>query len=142
MADIAEVIKKAVEEREKLQERLDKLNLFIEMAQSLNEEPASVKQDFSKNIVTAQSRIESRPMRLRVPSDYIVNAVKRILRRSGRPMTRFELVDELQRMNIEINGVDKAKNLGTILWRSPQFISTDEGYWLADRPSDRDLMKA
>lgn len=142
MADFADIIKKAVEERDKLQEQLNKMNIFIEMAQRLAENPESQPRNMSYILADARPKMASNQRKLRIPSDYIIRATKKILNRNGRPMTRFELVKELEGMNIEINGVDKAKNLGTILWRSSEFISTDEGYWLANNPSSHELKKA
>ena len=47
-------------------------------------------------------------------------------------MTRGELVKELESRGVEIVAVDKAKNLGTILWRHKSIFENlpGEGYWV------------
>jgi len=57
-----------------------------------------------------------------------------ILKDAGRPMTRGELADEIEKRGINLPGADKArraKYVGTILWRKrDRFENLDEGYWL------------
>ena len=54
----------------------------------------------------------------------------------GRPMTRSELVTALERRGVEMVAKDRAKNLGTILWRfSNRFENLPgEGYWPKSHP--------
>lgn len=66
------------------------------------------------------------------PADEIVDAAKKALRDNDRPMTRYELVDAVEKAGLTVGGVDKARNMGTILWRSKQFKNAGDGYWPAD----------
>lgn len=59
-----------------------------------------------------------------------------ILKR-GRPMTRGELVDAFASAGIPLAGTDKAKNIGTIMWRfRDEFLNVPgRGYWPQDMPN-------
>ena len=60
----------------------------------------------------------------------IIEAAKQIIREHGSPMTRSELVESIENKGIYVGGVDKNKNMGTILWRSNEFHNVEgEGYW-------------
>lgn len=48
---------------------------------------------------------------------------------AGRSLTRYELVDAVERQGLKIGGTDKPRNMGTILWRSGHFINSGGGYW-------------
>jgi len=62
--------------------------------------------------------------------------VERIIRESGRPMTRGEIVEALDRRDVEIPGGDKARYIGTIMWRQKSTFLNIEGagYWLRSEP--------
>lgn len=60
----------------------------------------------------------------------ILDDVGRILRKEGRPMTRSELVQQLEARGHQLPGSDKRKVLGTNIWRSGKFDHIEgEGYW-------------
>ncbi len=62
----------------------------------------------------------------------ILDEVRRIMLREGRPMTRGELVNELQARGLTLPGADKRKVLGTNIWRSGKFDRIEgKGYWPA-----------
>ncbi|MCJ2082757.1 hypothetical protein [Methylobacterium sp. J-090] len=56
----------------------------------------------------------------------------------GKPMTRGELVDAFDAAGIPLAGSDKAKNIGTIMWRfRDEFLNVPgQGYWPKDVPND------
>lgn len=64
---------------------------------------------------------------------------ERVLIDVGRPLTRTELVDEIEKRGVVVPSIDKARYIGTILWRHRnKFENIDgEGYWLKgrERPS-------
>lgn len=64
--------------------------------------------------------------------DEIVQEAKRALQAAERPMTRYELVEAVEAAGLTVGGVDKGRNMGTILWRSKQFKNTGDGYWPLD----------
>jgi len=69
------------------------------------------------------------------PADF-VGIMARILGDMRRPMQRGELVAAVEERGVTIPSEDKARYLGTILWRNrDQFVNIPEaGYWLADAP--------
>lgn len=83
--------------------------------------------------------IERSPLRKkrRGNPEVIADAAERIIRESGRPMVRSVLAEALEAGGIEIPSEDKARYVGTVLWRqSERFINLDkEGYWLRDTPN-------
>lgn len=68
------------------------------------------------------------------PSD-IANMVERILLEKNRPLTRGEIVEELEKRDVVLESPDKAKYVGTILWRHrDRFPNREgEGYWVKER---------
>jgi len=68
--------------------------------------------------------------------DAIASEVRQLLLDAKRPMTRGQIVRELETRGIPLSGKDKNKNLGTILWRHKhQFVQLPKlGYWLRDLP--------
>jgi hypothetical protein len=71
--------------------------------------------------------------------DEIASFVQSILMSNNRPMTRGELADEMERMGIRIPAKDKAKYVGTILWRKRRFFENldGKGYWLKGLPLEK-----
>ena len=61
--------------------------------------------------------------------DEIATAAELVTKEQGRPMNRTELIAPIEAMGLTIGGYDKPRNLGTILWRSGRFDTTDSGYW-------------
>lgn len=72
-------------------------------------------------------------------SDYVAEMMgeaRRIIIGEGRPLSRSELVRHLEAQGFVIDGGDKAKVLGTNIWRSKQFDHFEgKGYWPKDVPS-------
>lgn len=84
----------------------------------------------------------TRPVR----PDAVAGHMERIIRETGRPMTRGEIVRAFEARDIHIPYEDKARYLGTIAWRHKgTFINIkDRGYWLRGEPippfsKDREL---
>lgn len=67
------------------------------------------------------------------PED-VARLARRTLIENGRPAKRGALVRLMESKGIPLTGVDKAKNLGTILWRfNNLFVNLDGfGYWPRD----------
>lgn len=61
--------------------------------------------------------------------DLIANAAHDVILAEGKPLSRSALIPLIEAKGLTIGGNDKAKNLGTLLWRSGKFGSTGEGYW-------------
>jgi hypothetical protein len=59
--------------------------------------------------------------------------VRRLIISEGRPLNRGDLVRRLEAAGYLIDGSDKAKVLGTNIWRSDKFDHIEgEGYWPRD----------
>lgn len=67
---------------------------------------------------------------------HIVEMAKRILKELNRPLTRGEILEELEKRDIKIDSPNKGKYVGTILWRNSDVFRNVEGsgYWLTDAP--------
>lgn len=115
----------AVERRQRLLEELDKLNKFIELHQVL----------FSDGGKQTSARPEKRSRNPVSPAE-VATIAREIILQKGRPMTRGELVPELESRGVEIVAKDKAKNVGTTLWRAKGKFNHVEGhgYWPSDMP--------
>jgi hypothetical protein len=72
-----------------------------------------------------------------VPPAEIAEIAREIILERGEPMTRSELADSIESRGIPLAGKDKAKNVGTILWRfQDQFLNVQgRGYWPKDVPN-------
>jgi hypothetical protein len=68
--------------------------------------------------------------------DQIASLVEKILISHNRPMTRGEIADEIERMGVRLPAQDKAKYVGTILWRKRALFKNHEGkgYWIKGLP--------
>lgn len=70
----------------------------------------------------------------------IAGYVRQVLIDHGTPMKRGRILRELDKRDVPIVGGDRAKVLGTMIWRArrpdgkPAFINTDKGYWPSDYP--------
>ncbi|WP_230769209.1 hypothetical protein [Sphingomonas sp. Leaf4] len=138
MSDSNDIIKKAMQKRLSLQAELKKVENFLKMAEDYNGGALPNLLDTNEIIKRSEERLRNHIQNRRYSTDQVVEATKKVLSSAKRPMNRFELVEVLDDMNVRINGVDKAKNLGTILWRSPDFVSTPEGYWINENLPDKD----
>lgn len=80
------------------------------------------------------SRPRKRMVRSR-PDDF-VSLMETALRRNSAPMTRGQLAAAVEHQGVRIPSADKAKYLGTILWRNSQKFENIEGkgYWLRGVP--------
>lgn len=74
------------------------------------------------------------------PSD-IAELMARIIREIGRPMTRGQIVEALERRDVQIPYEDKARYVGTIAWRNKGMFQNIEGqgYWLRGEPLPQGL---
>lgn len=72
----------------------------------------------------------------------LMDKVRLIVVGEGRPLSRGELVRRLESEGYLIDGNDKAKVLGTNIWRSKQFQHFEgQGYWPKDVPLPRSIAR-
>jgi hypothetical protein len=64
----------------------------------------------------------------------IVRLLERAIREAGRPLTRGEIVEALERRGVEMPATDKPRYIGTIAWRNKGTFRNIEGlgYWLTE----------
>jgi hypothetical protein len=158
-----QAVSKALKEKEELQKRLAEIEQFLrlyrefsEATQSDNKEKPSVDKlnestQINDKSLTSRPKIPRVKMRPRGPR-HVVSFSRGILQDIGEPLTRGELVSELETKNVLLPGADKesrARYVGTILWRHPKEFEhiPGRGYWLKGEPipeteqEKRDLKK-
>jgi hypothetical protein len=133
---VRELLAKALKRREELRIESEALDRMIATYSSLmhlhrrEEEPPQL---------TLWNGQKSR----RAKSAYVAELlaeVRRMIVSEGRPLNRGELVRRLEAAGYLIEGGDKAKVLGTNIWRSEAFVHIEGlGYWPRDveRPVGR-----
>lgn len=116
-------------EQTEVQTFLDQYERFARVA------PAEKPDDVQR---PAQSNAKSRRKQPVTPSE-LAKISRAILEEKGRPLTRGELAAELEARGVYLHGTndpEKAKYVGTILWRKPEeFVNIDgRGYWPKSLP--------
>lgn len=110
-------------------ESLDGMN--AEQDESWKQEPEETKQPVDKSAEKRKlsSRSGASPRE-------IVEIMRRVIRETGRPLTRGEIVDALEARDVDLPATDKNRYIGTIAWRFKAFFTHIEGrgYWVADEP--------
>jgi hypothetical protein len=133
---IRELLVKALKRQDELRSEFEALqNLVAHYQRHLSVSGSAAGEDQpSLDLRLAASSLKAR-------SAYVARLVeeaKRIILEAGRPLKRGELVRLLEREGLPVEGTDKAKVLGTNLWRSGKFEQIEgEGYWPRDVPRPR-----
>lgn len=129
-----EILAKALKEREHLRERLAELEAFLAVYQRLS--GSNVEQSTSKEIGDKSQTISDAVRKNTGGPGRLADAAEEVIRAAGRPMTRGQIVERIEATGIGIPSEDKARYLGTILWRQKnRFINVEgEGYWLKGEP--------
>ena len=127
-----EILAKALKRRAELALESEALDRLIETYTSLlkarAEEPAPVDQLDLWRGSTRRSLHSAQVAEM-------MDEVRRIILNENRPLKRGQLARKLIARGFQIVGTDKAKVLGTNMWRSGKFIRVEgEGYWPADVP--------
>lgn len=120
-----ELLANLLKRREELRIESEALDKLIETYRTL----AVLKHEPSSEQLVLWSGARSRKAR----SDYVVemlDEVRRLIIGEGRPLTRSALVRSLEAEGYVIDAKDKAKVLGTNIWRSKKFDHIEgKGYW-------------
>ena len=58
------------------------------------------------------------------------------LKRSGRPLTRSQILEKVSSYGVTIDKADPAKFLSRVLWRSPELVNDGNGYRLVSSTPD------
>lgn len=131
----------ALKRKEELERELERVNQFIQLygefsKESTPDDDAGIRlahvSNANMHIKTDAYKFK---MKVRGRPDDFADIMEAILRESKRPMPRGILVSEVERRGHAIPSRDKARYLGTILWRQgDRFESVDGGYWLKGVP--------
>lgn len=137
---------KALNLKDKLQKQLKEIDEFIELYKRLEVDTKSenieaaqtnfISNESTKDVVEpTKVRASKRRVRGTSPAE-IVPIIIDMMRVKGLPMTRTEVLEVLLKQGVEVGGEDKAKNVGTIMWRHDKdFINlSGRGYWLRNTP--------
>lgn len=132
-----DALSKAMEKRELLRKELERLDDWLDMYRSLvgTEQARSEANDTANEVPPVKSHGRKRQPGTVRPSD-LAPMVRRIITEKGRPMTRTELLEALEARDVVMAGTDKAKYLGTLMWRAREAFTNIEslGYWPSDLP--------
>jgi hypothetical protein len=126
----------------KLSEQLKKVRDFISLYQEFSSENTDPKLETKQEYVSSESiGVDSRSRRERSQGRKIGGReqfgviAREVLLAERKALTRGELVNALEMRGYEVSGEDKAKNVGTIMWRlRDRFINIPGfGYWPIDK---------
>jgi hypothetical protein len=80
---------------------------------------------------------QTSPLR-RANTKRIAEIAQNIMEGIGVPLTRARLVEALEHRDIELPSKDKARYIGTIMWRNRKtFVNLDGfGYWIRELPCE------
>jgi len=132
-----DVIEKARKKIAELEAEIAKLRDFVSLYVTLADDSSTEFSVERQEISGAAHGVPSPRRRVRGGSspEMIVKVAKEAIRELGRPLTRTQLVEELEKRGLSIGGTDKSKNMGTIIWRSDEFMSVEGyGYWPKQDP--------
>ena len=124
---------KAIQRRAEILKELRDLEEYIELYQRLFVANAARPMAVGTQGEGAAPKIRNRNI---LPPKRMADLAYEIITESGHPMTRGELAKAIEARGIPLTAADKAKNVGTILWRfQDRFINVPgRGYWPIDRP--------
>lgn len=124
-----ELLRQAYERRERLRQELKLVeNLIADYlrleARTLNDaEPANYELSLDE---PASTRYRLTGAQLK----NVIDAAEALITEAGKPLSRSELVDQLETQGFHFPGTDKTKVFGTNLWRSKRFLNLKGiGYW-------------
>lgn len=138
--EIDSTVVKALKKLKELQYEVSRLEAFV----STYEELHGRKLDRDELLSGGGSHSTHRSRRRNNVSK-LLDLSERLIREAGRPLTRGELADAMERENVTVHATDVPKYLGTLLWRNKdRFEAVDEGYTVAANEtttSDQRAMK-
>jgi acyl-CoA hydrolase len=128
-----ELLQKALARRDELRRELETLEIFIRSYSEVKDRQAPASSS-TPDLFRMVPRASMRKQRA-LANEGSMNAAEQIILAAGRPLSRSELLRELEVQGHEIVGSDKSKVLGTNLWRSKRFYNLKgAGYWPISAP--------
>jgi hypothetical protein len=140
-----EMLRKALKRKEELQLELAEIDQFLDTYARLSGYAADAgttaargpQEPSQRSSVDRPSRtLAFTPIRRRGAPENYADIAEQVLQKSGMPLTRYQLVQAIEREGASIPSTDKDRYIGTILWRHrDRFVNLPGfGYWLKDRP--------
>jgi hypothetical protein len=122
--------KSALRRRDDLLKELELIEEFIRLYEQLFANEADSQ---SRGFQRSEPRLRERNL---LPPHRLAAMAEEIIRDQRRPMTRSELASAIEARGIPLKGVDRTKNLGTILWRNRDKFANIPGwgYWIRELP--------
>ena len=113
-----------------LEAKRDKLLRIIDLAESLD--------DLTEPVGSTAKKGQERPSKVRQPSPVTVRtreAVRSLLEERGNPIRLRELLEEMRRRDIPVDGKNPAATLAARLSNAKEFRSVPNvGWWFKDKP--------
>jgi len=127
-----ELLQRALVRREELRKELQAVDSFIQSYSAVTETRRVPEMD---DLFTRSKRQAYSKRQRAKANEAAMDAAESIIVAAGRPLSRSELLRELERQGHEIVGSDKSKVLGTNIWRSGRFHNLKgAGYWPISAP--------
>jgi hypothetical protein len=96
----------------------------------------TVKTPLKKPIVRRAA--EELPRDLSGSAASIIRAFVRVeLRKAGHPLNRSEILERLNKEGVSIDVAAPIKRIAKVMWSSPEFVNSGDGYWFAGEPLPR-----
>lgn len=131
---MSDKLQEARDRRRKLLEEIDLIDQFIGLHERLFGDASKAP---IENVSSTQTQEPITPrIRRRNNPSQIADRAEAVIRAVGHPVQRGELVKRIESDGLPIHSDDKAKYIGTVLWReSDRFENIEgEGYWLKGIP--------
>lgn len=129
-----DVVRNALIKKRELLKELSKIDAFIEYYEELSgnkvrQDELLTPQKVGVVRIDLQDLVEKKSKK-RNNIKKILDVAERLIREARRPLTRGEIAEGMERLNVVIHSDDVPKYLGTLLWRNGnRFISVEgEGY--------------
>lgn len=135
------VVTNALKKKRKLELELSRINAFLDTYEELSgnriirDEMLSTSDKTDSQNESSTDLMDSPKRRNNLKK--LLAVASRLIREAGRPLTRGEIVEGMDRLNVTIHAADKSKYIGTLLWRNKDmFRSTGgDGYDLVAKPA-------
>lgn len=124
----------ALKRKRELQEELAKVETFLELFPTFSR--PKTEQIVSSDVDSSVGNLGENPRtdRRRIKPAELADIVERVIREKDHPMTRGEIVEALEQRDVILPAKDKARYVGTILWREGErFVNVPKkGYVVKD----------
>lgn len=137
---MADALANALKRKEELERELAEINQFVSLYQRFSGGAEPERRDMLSPPVddgeSTRGHIAIRSKRV-LGTGAVSKLTEGMLRERGLPMTRSQIVEALEHRNYYIPSGDKARYIGTILWRNrDRFVNLPgQGYWLRGVPN-------